>query len=96
MTSATITLCQCKSTACGIAPEDHRHGTANGYCNWSCRCAECTEAHTRYLYDRKKARPPLAATDRRHGTANGYGNYDCRCRPCTKAWALDARIRARR
>ena len=33
---------------------DERHGTANGYLNYKCRCEPCTEAHT--IYQRSRAR----------------------------------------
>lgn len=29
-----------------LAPDDPRHGTANGYNNWNCRCPACTTAKT--------------------------------------------------
>lgn len=29
-----------------LAPDDPRHGTANGYRNYGCRCPECTAVHS--------------------------------------------------
>jgi ribosomal protein S14 len=38
-----------------LAPDDPRHGSANGYNNWACRCRPCTVAHTAYLRDNQQA-----------------------------------------
>lgn len=37
--------CGCTGARCRIGPDDHRHGTANGYDNLDCRCPRCREAH---------------------------------------------------
>lgn len=29
----------------GLAPDDKRHGTENGYRNWGCKCAPCRAAN---------------------------------------------------
>lgn len=35
-----------------LEPDDPRHGTYTGYCNWNCRCAPCKEA--KKIYRRKQ------------------------------------------
>lgn len=37
-----------------LAPDDPRHGTANGYTNWSCRCEPCRTAHYAAKYRRQR------------------------------------------
>lgn len=32
----------------GLAPDDPRHGTANGYLNYGCRCDACKDAGAAY------------------------------------------------
>jgi hypothetical protein len=41
-----------RERANGLPNGDPRHGTANGYRNHGCRCADCTAAHA--IYDRAK------------------------------------------
>lgn len=31
-----------------LSPDDPRHGTANGYQSYGCRCSECRRAHSEY------------------------------------------------
>jgi hypothetical protein len=64
-----------------------------GYTNDGCRCAECTEAHSRNIAEyRKRLRAMLAENPdiAPHGTLSTYSNYGCRCQPCQQARA-DAR-----
>ena len=42
----------------GIAPDDSRHGTIDGYIRFACRCEECTSAHV--AYQREKGWLPAA------------------------------------
>ena len=76
-----------------LTPDDPRHGTANGYINYRCRCDPCLDAghayHSAFKLRRKKR--GLEPEDPRHGTQTGYGNYGCRCVPCCDAYA-DARV----
>jgi hypothetical protein len=44
-----------RRTRRGLVPGDPRHCSQNGYGNWGCRCAACTEAHREY----KKAHPGI-------------------------------------
>lgn len=32
----------------GLTPDDSRHGTANGYLNYGCRCEACKDAGATY------------------------------------------------
>ena len=41
-----------KTTAIGLTVSDRRHGTANGYLNFKCRCDPCKVAYSRYCKDR--------------------------------------------
>lgn len=34
----------------GLAPDDPRHGSDNGYVNWGCRCDPCGLAHSEAYY----------------------------------------------
>jgi hypothetical protein len=38
----------------GLKRRDRRHGTANGYANWGCRCTRCSRAHMDEKNRRKK------------------------------------------
>lgn len=40
----------------GLAPDDPRHGTLNGYTNYGCRCEPCSIAGTKDQRDRRKAK----------------------------------------
>jgi hypothetical protein len=40
----------------GLAPDDPRHGTDTGYCNWGCRCDGCTAAHTQRVQNNRENR----------------------------------------
>jgi hypothetical protein len=85
-----------------LAPDDPRHGTANGYNNYLCRCEPCRQAwatYTRETNHRRGINLPRAeriALQREeaeardyHGTENGYTKHRCRCHQCTEAanWA---------
>lgn len=35
-------------------PDDQRHGTANGYVNYGCRCDKCRQAWTEYARERRE------------------------------------------
>ena len=63
------------------------HGTAGGYCNHGCRCADCRKAWSEYMigYKARLRAAGLPDGDRRHGTATGYMNFGCRCQPC-RGW----------
>lgn len=37
-------------------PNDPRHGTDNGYCNYGCRCDRCTAAHTERVQANRASR----------------------------------------
>ena len=39
----------------GLADDDPRHGTYNGYSNWRCRCEPCRRAASAYHGTRRKA-----------------------------------------
>lgn len=81
-----------------LAPDDPRHGTANGYNNLKCRCDRCRQAWADYCwrsgwqtrYNRKKGHRPIevynAERAARHGTATMYKN-GCRCDGCRLASA---------
>jgi hypothetical protein len=43
-----------------LADDDPRHGTANGYKNYACRCDECRKAWAEYF---KKVRKSRAKTE---------------------------------
>jgi hypothetical protein len=70
----------------GISPGDPRHGTANGYNNYGCRCDDCRAAWavacTRY---RNRWRIIGGPDDPAHGTRNGYVYWHCRCDRCLAA-----------
>jgi hypothetical protein len=38
----------------GLPDDDPRHGTVNGYSNWSCRCDECRAAWSVKMAQRKR------------------------------------------
>ncbi len=68
-------------------PDDHRHGTVNGYTNLDCGCESCRTANAVHMREQRKRREERGCPDDQHGTANGYGNWLCRCDKCTTAWA---------
>jgi hypothetical protein len=71
-----------------LSPDDERHGTANGYSNYKCRCARCREAWRVYVQEVLKPNrfaKQFDPDDERHGSLNLYNNYGCRCTPCTRA-----------
>jgi hypothetical protein len=67
------------------------HGTAGGYTNHGCKCAECKRAFAQASARsaQKRRERGLPPGDERHGTLNGYGNWGCRCDECTAAKAAD-------
>lgn len=42
-----------RNKSIGLEPNDPRHGTANGYANWGCRCDDCTGAYAQYSRTRR-------------------------------------------
>jgi hypothetical protein len=64
-----------------LAPDDPRHGTANGYANLNCRCDRCKEAnritHAAYM-QRVRADGRIVG---KHGTDLAYDS-GCRCDEC--------------
>ena len=87
--------CGCSRERCRMDPDDHRHGTNNGYRNLYCGCEPCRAANARYCYAKKRERKARTIPDHAHGV-NGYGNWCCRCNRCTAAWAVDALARYHR
>lgn len=71
-----------------LTEDDSRHGTVNGYTNYSCRCSYCTEAILEYK--KAKSIKGLPLGDPKHG-ANGYSNYGCRCELCKSGWTESTR-----
>jgi hypothetical protein len=41
----------------GLAPDDPRHGTTNGYGNYGCRCEACCRANTEAMRDYRRRHP---------------------------------------
>lgn len=74
--------CGCDNPRCNLAPDDGRHGSANGYRNQYCRCPACGTAHTVKCAQEKADRIARGAPDYVHGTVNGYANYGCRIPGC--------------
>ena len=90
-----------------LAPDDPRHGTANGYQNLGCRCDRCREAHRvahlEYTHRAGRHRPYAVYLAERypgpppHGTESRYGNpHRCRCDECRAAGAAGRRARRHR
>lgn len=44
-TEATRVYANAMRVGRALDPDDPRHGTANGYGNWNCRCLECCQAY---------------------------------------------------
>lgn len=70
------------------------HGKPATYSNWGCRCVSCTEAHARYIAEKREVRyASRAEIDGRlvaiktptHGTNSTYANWGCRCVSCVLA-----------
>lgn len=40
----------------GLADDDSRHGTVNGYAKWGCRCDPCREAANAYKRRRRQVK----------------------------------------
>lgn len=59
-TSGSRTCLKCRSEdkarqrERGLAPDDPRHGTSNGWFNWNCRCTPCCDAAEVYRLERKE------------------------------------------
>lgn len=70
---------------------DSRHGTANGYQNCDCRCAECRTAASEYHSTLKQRERTLPPDDPRHGTANAYRYWHCHCDLCRANASSEAR-----
>lgn len=81
-----------------LPPDDPRHGTWNGYCNYACRCDPCKAAGAAYPRTKRTTpRGPLAEDDPRHGTVQAYGYWRCRCPSCVAAEQASAKAaKARR
>ena len=88
--------CGCQRERCRLEPEDHRHGTVNGYSNLGCGCPPCRAAHSVICRERRIARSSGPIPDRVHGTPGGYGNYRCTCVECRRAWSKDTGDRSKR
>lgn len=71
-----------------LAPDDPRHGTANGYGNLRCRCDACREAHrknhARYMARVRTTGQLVNGQDVLHGTSYRY-DVGCRCDMCREA-----------
>lgn len=68
----------------GLADDDPRHGTSNGYGNLGCRCPACREAHRVKHSDYMRR---VRESDRilgQHGTDLAY-DTGCRCDACREA-----------
>jgi hypothetical protein len=63
------------------------HGTAGGYTNHGCSCAECSTAWAETCMTARERRMAkgLPPGDKRHGTENGYSNWGCGCDACREA-----------
>ena len=72
-----------------LLPDDPRHGSANAYTNYACRCDECRAGYSEYQVPRiqAKRRTGLPPGHELHGTDNGYTNFGCRCAMCCAARA---------
>lgn len=44
-TEANTLAARARRLVVRLDANDFRHGTLNGYCNYSCRCAACTAVH---------------------------------------------------
>lgn len=86
-------LSQVKDSRSTLAPDDPRHGTANGYSNRRCRCDECRAAwaahYKAWTHRTARATPREDYFERRrqqlvHGTEAG-SKRGCKCGPCRLA-----------
>jgi len=68
-----------------LAPDDPRHGTANGYRNHGCRCGPCRDAAAEDFQQRWTAQTPPPPGDERHGLRATYLFRHCRCQRCREA-----------
>ena len=68
----------------GLAEDDPRHGTSNGYGNHGCRCNACraahAAAHSAYIKRKRETGEILGA----HGSSVAY-DTGCRCDVCRLA-----------
>lgn len=88
-----------------LPADDARHGTANGYNNYGCRCEACTNAIREYNVPRNRAwrhrtgrfKPRavyLAEIEAAHGTESRYKR--CHCDECRAGSAAARRERRRK
>jgi hypothetical protein len=75
-----------------LAPDDPRHGTANGYINLGCRCVPCKGAYADWMREARARRASREIPEHIHGTENGYCNYVCHCEKCTEAHRQKRRL----
>jgi hypothetical protein len=71
-----------------LAPDDHRHGTTNGYSNWKCKCPLCRRAWADYVAVRARERRREAMGNYNssvHGQLRTY-NKGCLCGRCQEAF----------
>lgn len=64
----------------GLAPDDPRHGTLNGYRNYGCRCDPCRQA----AIEGRRRYAALPPDDPRHGRRSTY-TAGCHCGACREA-----------
>jgi hypothetical protein len=67
-----------------LADDDRRHGTANGYGNLGCRCAECRAAHAAHHRAYIKRQREAGRVIGSHGSSVAY-DTGCRCFECKTA-----------
>lgn len=79
------------STRKGLAPDDPRHGTPNGYNNHGCRCVDCKAAQRADNIRRRRERLSRPIPDHVHGTDNGYTSYKCKCPACVEVGRAERR-----
>jgi hypothetical protein len=74
-----------------LAEGDDRHGTANGYRNYSCRCSRCVLAQREAKkVERQEGPKGTRRAKAEHGTTSKY-SAGCRCQDCRDAVAARAR-----
>lgn len=74
-----------------LADDDERHGTANAYRNYSCRCTRCTHAQREAKrLERLEGPKGTRRAKAVHGTTSKY-SAGCRCGDCKDAVAAHAR-----
>ncbi|KJL23151.1 hypothetical protein [Microbacterium foliorum] len=74
-----------------LADNDERHGTTNGYRNYSCRCLRCSLAQKEAKrLERLEGPKGTRRAKAVHGTTSKY-SAGCRCQDCKDAAATYAR-----